>query len=144
MGIAKPFGPIDPNSQHQLWSEWIFTIYTGSKRAPFGEVKYNAAKWLRQGFGSVGRAKLEEQIVTATLPDHSKVLENVVVITVQVEGAPAHDPGYVASVRRGLSRFVEQGWGAMAASTVTVRVLAGDVQDGTPRQQLVVMPSIPV
>ena len=128
-----PWGAVEPNSSHQLWSRWRFCVY--GKPVPLAEVELNVARWLRKGFGSVGRARVRERVI-AGLP--------VVVIEAEVEGAPAHDPGYVESVRMAFAGFVRQGWGVTGLSTTKATVLAGDVQDGRPRSQLVVMPGIPL
>lgn len=131
MSASKiPWGPVNPNSQHQLWSRWTFSIFELGKRVPFADVRVNAARWLRKGFGSVGRAKVDK-----TMTGYE--------ITLEVEGVPAHDPAYVASVKDEFQRhFVEKGWNAMTVGTADVAILAGDAQDGKPASQLVVMPSI--
>ncbi len=48
------WGKMDPNSDHQLWSHWTFTVY-GGKSVPIKEVQENVARWLKMGFGSVGQ-----------------------------------------------------------------------------------------
>lgn len=124
---------MDPNSAHQLWSQWIFTIREAGRRSPsYDEVQYNAARWLRAGFGAAGEARVIRTIFGWR-------------IEALVEGVPAHDPAYVASVKQSFQhKFVEKGWGPLASGTVTVKVLAGDVQDGKPRSQLVVLPPLTV
>jgi hypothetical protein len=93
-------------------------------------VEYNGATWVRAGFGSAGEVR-----VLAT-PCGWR-------ISVHIEGVPAHDPGYVASVRRDfLDRFVKPGWGMLASGTVRARVLAGDLQNGRPRPQWVSLPAL--
>jgi hypothetical protein len=134
--MERPFGPIDPNSEHQLWSEWTFQIHEHGRHVPFAHVQKEVARWLVKGFGSVGRARVEE--IHSASGSHF-------VIRAQVEGQPAHDPGFVAHVRRQFATyFVYQGWGPLATSSVQARVLAGDMQDGQPRRQLVVMPTLPL
>lgn len=124
--MNRPWGPIDPNSAHQLWTRWTFRV--NGRRVPFAEAKLNIARWLSKGFGSVGRASITERAT------------GQIVTVCEVEGAPAHDPGYVASVRRSFRQFVAQGWGVAAVESVDVEILAGDTQDGRPPAQLVVMP----
>jgi hypothetical protein len=129
MSTARPWGALDPNSQHQLWSRWTFTVWDNGKHPPYKEVRQNAAAWLRKGFGSVGHAHVDEKVSTW-------------VIIAEVEGAPAHDPDFVKSVERQFQKhFVEKGWGPLAISTVEVRILAGDTQTGKPPDQLIVMPA---
>jgi hypothetical protein len=121
---------MDPNSQHQLWSEWTFDIFEGGKHVPFVELKPNAIKWLRKKFGSAGRVRFEEG------PSGWKIIA-------QIEGVPAQDPNYVAAVKvQFANQFVLKGWGNLAKSRVDVRTLAGDMEDGSPPTQLVVMPTI--
>jgi hypothetical protein len=120
----------NPNGQNQLWSHWTFDVFEAGRHVPRKDVEYNAAKWLRVGFGSAGEVR-----VVRTVRGWR--------IEARVEGVPAHDPGYFASVRQQFSqRFVAVGWGPLAHSRVRVRVLAGDLQDGTPRPQWVTMPRI--
>ena len=128
--MDKPWGGMDPNSHHQLWSRWEFTIIESGKHPPLAEVKNAAARWFRTGFGTAGRFRIEERVRTW-------------VITLEVEGAPAHDPDYVAAVSLQFQRdFVEKGWGQLAVGVVEAKVIAGDRQNGKPRDQLVVMPRI--
>ena len=132
----KPWGAMDPNSSHQLFSEWIFTVHEGGGRhVPMADVQSNVTRWLRHGFGSVAQAKVEEKLAVRV-----GLSFRYYQIMCHVEGVPAHDESYVVYVRREFAKWVEKGWGPIATSTVTVRVLAGDSQDGTPRSQLVVMP----
>lgn len=96
---------------------------------PLKDVQYNAAKWAAQLFGTVGQMRVTERVYDWT-------------IELQIEGVPAHDPDCVVAVRKAFCGFVEKGWGPLAMSGVSVEILAGDLQDGKPRQQVVVMPSI--
>lgn len=121
---------MDPNSQHQLWSHWTLTVREGGRSVPLAAVELNAARWLRKGFGPVGQARIRRKVYGWK-------------IEARVEGVPAHDPGYVASVRRQFQdHFVAKGWGPLARGEVSVRILAGDVQDGRPRTQLVMLPRL--
>lgn len=127
MAVLKPWAGMDPNSQHQIWSKWTFTVRS-VKTIPLLELKQNVARWLRMGFGSVGEWRVVRKVWD-------------VIIEVSIEGVPAHDPSYVNSVRRGFRDFVEKGWGVTAIDTVDVKIMAGDQQDGRPRSQMIVMPS---
>jgi hypothetical protein len=124
---------MDPNSQNQLWSRWTFTVLELGRHVPQPDVELNVARWLRQGFGSVGTVRVQ-----ATARGYR--------IEVLVEGRPAHDQAFVALVREQFRRhFVEKGWGPVGAvGFVSARVVAGDKQDGRPRDQLVILPSIPL
>ena len=114
---------MDPNSCHQLWSQWIFTIRE-IRHVPRKDVECNVARWLSQGFGHAGAYKVKRQ---------ARGWE----IRAVIEGKPAHDPAYVASVRRAFrDHFVARGWGQLGAvGEVSVRILAGDRQDGRPPAQ---------
>jgi hypothetical protein len=123
---------MDPNSQHQRWSRWTFDIEEAGRHVPRADVELNAARWLRAGFGSAGQARVLQTITGWQ-------------IEARIEGKPAHDPGYVASVRREFQqRFVEKGWGPLARGWVTVKVLAGDKQDGRAAAQWVELPALRV
>lgn len=123
------WGRMDPNSAHQEWSYWRFEIRETGRRVPKADVEYNAARWLRMGFGEVGQAR-----VTRTRLGWR--------IEARVEGESAADEKYVASVRGAFLEFVRKGWGLGAVGTLAeARVLAGDVAEG-PRAQLIVMPTI--
>lgn len=127
--MLRPWGGMDPNSRHQLWSRWTFKIW--GKPIPIGEVRTNVARWLKTGFGSAGQARISESL------ENGRV---AVVIEADIEGVPAHDPSYVRQVRKALRGFVEKGWGVTAYSTVDVKIMAGDQQDGKPADQLIVLP----
>ncbi len=120
---------VSPNTRSQEWSYWRFEIQEAGRRQGRRDVEHNAARWLRQGFGTVGEAR-----ITPTLDGWR--------IEARVDGESAADMVYVASVRQGFKRFVRQGWGIGAVGRLSeVRVLAGDVPFG-PRSQMIVMPSI--
>ena len=126
---------MDPNTQHQRWSEWVFEIHEHGRYVSRLDVEQNIAKWFRMGFGTVGQFKVQR----------ARGAPRVIgwTIRLQIEGVDAHDPAYVASVRQQFrQRFVAQGWGPLACGFVRATLLAGDRQDGTPRAQLIVMPSI--
>jgi hypothetical protein len=115
----------NPNGAKQLWSRWEFKIREAGKRPALAEVELNVGRWLRAGFGSAGRARVVRTVLGWR-------------VDLIIEGPPAHDPGYVESVRRDFqAKFVEKGFGQFASSEVSVRVLAGDVEDGKPRAQMV-------
>lgn len=123
------WGNMNPNSQHQLWSEWTFNVWDSGKHPSYNEVLDNTRRWLRKGFGSVGEMKVEEKVRSWH-------------IVVRVEGVPATDPNYQVQVHESFQRFVEQGWGILAVGVVDVKILAGDEEKGEPPAQLVVLPII--
>ena len=116
---------MDPNSQNQIWSEWRFFIHEAGRHVTRPDVESNAARWLHKGFGSATSMRV------IRTPSGWKLI-------VHTEGHPSHDPEYVVNVRRQFTNnFIKKGWGPMAWGSVEVRVLAGDIQDGTPRSQWV-------
>lgn len=121
---------MNPNSDHQIWSAWTFSVHEAGRHVPRADVELNVARWLRAGFGSVGEVRVRP------MPYGWR-------IEALVEGAPAHDTAYVESVRLQFQqRFVAQGWGPLASGSVTVKVMAGDVQDGKPPAQVVIVPQL--
>ncbi len=128
MAMKRPWGNMDPNSDHQLWSKWIFTVAEIGKHMPFADVKHNAARWIKMAFSKpIGRMKVEEHIRSY-------------VITADIEGLPANDPEFIQIVKLQFQRdFVDKGWGLGAEGCVNTTILAGDEQDGKPAKQLAVM-----
>lgn len=131
----KPWGIMDPNSAHQLWSEWRFLVRVTDRTRvlpSFEEVKLNWAKFVAQGFQTtVGQV-------------HVVQIGRMYRLTARVEGRPAHDPTYKEDVfRRVREHFVYRGFGNAARVIKSeVSILAGDTQDGKPPSQLLVMPTI--
>lgn len=133
--MEKPYGPLDPNSQHQMWSRWIFGVKVdgpAQRRPLVQEVVDNARKYFAVGFQStVGRVRCDEQ-------------DGYYVIVLEIEGVPAHDPDLRRRVQVDFEqRFMRPGFGSTAVlSRFTCGILAGDCQDGTPPTQLLVMPAV--
>lgn len=126
----RPFGVIDPNSQHQLWSRWVFGIQADAgKCPPVDTCADNARRFFARGFGTVGRVRCDQQ-------------GTYYVVVAEVEGPPAHDPDYRAAVKRQFrERFLRAGFGDSARLVrFDATVLAGDRQDGAPPAQMLVMP----
>lgn len=121
---------MDPNSQNQLWSEWRFQIHDGGRIIPREHVRENAARWLARLFGSAAAFRL-----TRTRTGWQ--------IKCRAEGVAAHDPSTVAYIKQQFAAyFVARGWGPIASSAVTVRILAGSEQNGKPADQWVGIPTI--
>ncbi|MGH7184698.1 MAG: hypothetical protein ACREIB_00235 [Pseudomonadota bacterium] len=131
--MEKPFGIIDPNSQHQLWSRWIFGVEASlAKLPPVKECADNARRYFAKGFQStVGRVRCDQQ-------------GTYYCFIVEIEGPPGHDLEYVESVKRNfVERFMAQGFGPSARLVrFEVGILAGDQQDGKPPDQMLVMPGL--
>jgi hypothetical protein len=126
------YGKMDVNSQHQIWSRWTFVVVADKRKMPsMLECRENARKFFREGFGSIGRAKIDQY-------------DQTYVFVVEVEGPPAHDPEYRKSVARQFKKnFINRGFGYSARlQDMEVRILSGDKQDGKPADQMIVLPSI--
>ena len=55
------WGPIDPNSDHQIWSRWRFEVH--GKTIPLAEIELNFARWIRLLFRTtVGQALVQERV----------------------------------------------------------------------------------
>lgn len=123
---------MDPNSQNQLWSEWSFLIHDGGRLVSREDVKENVARWLARLFGTAAAFRL-------TRTPHGWQIK------CRAEGVAAHDPKTVAYVKQQFAAyFVARGWGPIASSSVSVRILAGSEQDGRPPDQWVGIPTIRV
>lgn len=135
MAVEKPWGPNDPNSAHQLWSRWIFTIRASGNRLPTtADVRENLRTYVRARFRTtVGHVRLDRPLLLQY------------VIALEIEGPPAHDPEYRAYQQRVFAAtFVAQGFGPDARlESMEVGILAGDHQDGRQPTQLIVLPSLP-
>ena len=67
MSNDKPWGNMNPNSSHQLWSHWTFEIWEyGPKHLNFKFVFHNFKEWANKAFGSVGEVRGTEKFVSDT------------------------------------------------------------------------------
>lgn len=131
---AKFLAQQNPNSQHQRWSHWAFYVRaSSSKRPPVQEVRVNAQRYFKAGFGTAGRVRVIQRGL-------------LYIIEVQVEGPPVHDPGYRAAVKKDFAdKFMFKGFGASALLVrFNAKLLAGSPEDGRPADQLLVLPTIPL
>lgn len=134
---------MDPNSQHQLWSRWDVTVRPPKGRfvpvhaRALDEIRDAWVRFVAKQFGTVGQVRLERR---------RRGLFGVAGVELfaqaRVEGAPAHDPQYRDLAKRRIVTFFGTGFGPDTRVHIDVRIEAGDVQDGAPAQQLVVLPSI--
>ena len=128
----KPWGSLDPNSQHQFWSRWTVTLraHSGRPLPSVQEIADNARRFYKLLFASsIGhvRADIQGRHIT---------------IVCEIEGPAAHDPDLRANaIYRIREHFIRKGFGH-ADANVEVGILAGDVQDGKPPTQLIVMPHV--
>jgi hypothetical protein len=122
---------MNPNSAHQCWSLWEYTVVPERRRAvSFPLVQSNTARFGRKAFGSTGQL----QVRRAARAWRVRIL---------TEGAPIQDPTYVRWMHAQWRRFFRQGFGAGATITSRARLLAGQV-DSRPPDQLILLPSLVV
>ena len=124
---------MNPNSTHQMWSRWTATITPDLTRAlpSHDQVKENCARFYRKAFG----AATELNITSTTVPGGRWLID------CRTEGHPAHDPSYVTYMTGHLRHFLQNGFGPKATVDLVVRLEAGDRQDGTPPDQLILGPA---
>lgn len=122
---------MDPNSGNQTWSKWRWTVYPGRRLAlPFEPIKLAIANFTSRQFGHAGRMRITEQL------DHY-------VIELLTEGKPAHDPDFVRAMARSFETFFTSQFGANTRTTLDPPTfMAGSRQDGSPRDQLIILPTI--
>ena len=135
MPIDGHFTPqMQVNSANQLWSRWVFGVQADPDKLPtIRECMPNFRRWVAKGFKSrSGRCR----IIKPSVLDYE--------FEVQIEGPPAHDPEYRGHVKRQfIEHFMFAGFGHSSRLVrYDVDVMAGDKQDGTPAEQMIVMPSI--
>jgi hypothetical protein len=130
-------GTMDPNSQHQLWSRWTFVIVPGgTKRPEFAQVKHAAAVFGRIKFGSA----TEMRILAKAETGPQNVVRTVYYVDVRSERHPVHDPQFVQWMTDEWARWAVRGFGNGTTCTCTLAKLeAGDKQDGSPRDQLILL-----
>ena len=123
---------MDPNSQHQLWSKWTFDVVPEKPLPGLLELRTNLARFGRKAFGSASQMR-----ITVLNAKHLRV-------EVRTEGSPAHDPGFQTYMQDNWDKFFKVGFGLQTTSECQVKVEAGDLQDGKPREQLIVLPKIQI
>jgi hypothetical protein len=124
---------MNPNSTHQLWSRWSWTVYPGRRVAlPFEPVKLTIANFTRTLFGSAGQMRIIERV-------------NYYVIDLRTEGRPAHDPDFVSLTARQFRDFFVRCFGVHTRVMLTgPKIEAGSFQDGRPPTQLVILPPLSI
>lgn len=126
---------MNPNSQNQMWSFWEYRVYPdGTKKPTFQFVKRNCARFGRLLFGSAS----EMRLVCAT-DDHGRLYWEVAART---EGHPVHEPQYTEWMHNQWTKFFKMGFGDGCEVRSHARLEAGDRQDGTPADQLIMLSPI--
>jgi len=125
---------MNPNSSNQCWSKWTITVTPG-RQVPrlYEDVKQNTARFIREGFGSATQVHIAHVI---------KDLRNIYIIKIRTEGHPAHDPQFVEYCRGCFLDFFTIGFGVGTLVETEVKWEAGSKQDGTPAEQLLILPQL--
>jgi 1,2-phenylacetyl-CoA epoxidase PaaB subunit len=124
---------MDPNTEHQQWSEWRFYIES-DRPLPFQLIKSNFARFFRKLFGTAGQVNVTRGRTPTGLVWW--------MIQAQVEAANVNDPGKRTWVQSQAAGFVQQGMGPQARLTMEVSLLAGRPENGQPANQWLIMPSV--
>lgn len=133
---TKPWGAVEPNSQHQLWSKWVVR---------FPLTKTVDRQWLIDNTRRFAKLLFRSSVGEVKVDFLAKAKSTQVRLQVVLEGPPAHDPAYrLFAENQFRANFVEKGFGPLAASCMTIdtAILAGDTQDGKPPAQVIVLPQI--
>lgn len=127
---------MNPNSQHQIWSKWQFGVVPGRKlRRSIEEIKVNCQRFGRKAFGSAAAMRI-------TIPTIDGV--RCLLVEVLAEGHPVHDPKYVEWMGDQWRTFFTKGFGNGTVMRLETKIEAGSRQDGTPSDQLIILPSIAI
>jgi hypothetical protein len=123
---------MNPNSKNQTWSRWTFTVTPRRDvERPFNFVKANCARFGLKAFGSATQMRVTQR-------------ENSWTIDIRTEGHPVNEPSYVTYMEANWRRFFIGGFGIGTEVTLTTKLEAGSRQDGTPSDQLIILPPIAV
>jgi hypothetical protein len=114
----------------------IHVLYVWQRNPSLEVVRINASRFFKQLFrSSVGQIRISKS---------SSIYNYKWVIELRIEGPPAHDPSCrEQAIKQFTEHFLFRGFGTTAHLWGTeVSILAGDQQDGKPRDQLIVLPTI--
>lgn len=121
---------MNPNSKNQMWSRWTFRVTPLiNRRLYFEDVRATCARFGRFVFGSASEMNV--------IFDRGRW-----VIDVRTEGHPVHDAAFVENIRAQWVVFFEHNFGRGTEVALETKLEAGSRQDGTPAEQLIMMPSI--
>jgi hypothetical protein len=130
---------MNPNSANQLWSKWVWFVRPAKGVSAAGNViprtwnecLSNIARFGRKAFGSASQMNVRQT-------------GRGYIIEVLTEGHPVHDPQFVEHMRQSWDQFFKSGFGLSTTTKMTAKLMAGSRQDGSPSDQLVVLPSLTI
>jgi hypothetical protein len=127
---------MNPNSAHQQWSEWVFTVETVTSAAvTLADVTVPLGRFFTALFGSAGRMKIDEAVNAARR-------RTLWTVTAQVEGESVFAPGWRAHVLQAFTLAAQRRFGDAVRVTMDVRLLAGQTADARPDTQWLILPTI--
>lgn len=127
---------MNPNSANQRWSLWQYRVTDMTQRPMYAMVRENCKRFGRLMFGSAS----EMRVVHATDGFGVPYWE----ITVRSEGHPVHDPQYTERMHSQWRKFLTNGFGDASTIHCHARLEAGTREDGTPADQLIILPGLQV
>jgi len=108
----------------------------GTKKPPFQTVKENCARFGLKMFGGDS-----EMNVKAATDEHGRLYWE---IKIRTEGHPVHEGPYTEYIHTLWKQFLLNGFGPASEVRPHARLEAGDRQDGTPADQLIILPQLKV
>jgi hypothetical protein len=126
---------VNPNSQNQRWSLWEYRVYPDALHRPdYESVKTNAARFGRLAFTSAASMRIRQ-----ATDDRGRMYWEIAALA---EGLPVHDPAYTEWMHEHWRKFLKHGFGEKSEILCHARLEAGDRQDGTPADQLIILPAL--
>lgn len=123
---------MNPNSQNQRWSKWVWFVVPGIiKSRPFREVVDNISRFGRKGFGSSSQMRVRQT-------------GRGYIIELLTEGAPVHDPTYRKYMDECWKKFFTNGFGQGTTVKMSAKLMAGSPQNGQPSEQMLIIPPLRV
>ena len=120
----------NPNSQNLRWSKWVWFVAPSRQIVrSFAEVQANCARFGAKFFGHASQMRVRQTT-------------RGYIIEVLTEGHPVHDKTYTQYVSDVWQKFFDFGFGLGTNVKMSAKLMAGSRQDGTPAEQLLIMPSI--
>jgi hypothetical protein len=120
---------MNPNSDHQMWSLWVYEISGATKGQFFNDVVRNCARFGTKAFGHAAQMRVLQY------QSHWEV-------RIMAEGYPVHDDKFVAWMHEQWRNFLLKGFGYSSVVAASAKLLAGRPQDGRPADQLIIMPTL--